>query len=268
MHSGALLLAFGALILGTVPARAQHFEYAPGTVQYRLTLHSGGITDQGGTKQDVSYDTEQRMTLTLARQEGDTLGLTITVDSVSGTLPNGAPMRASSTPGAPPWLKVDAAVSPAGRLYARRGVTGPGAKSVGDFADELYRFLPAVPPALGVGVTWSDTVSTPISQMGTELERSVVTTYRVLGDTSVDGESAWRIGRTVSVEVNGTGTALGQSIRFDTNGKGSGMLYLSRAGRYLGADYRDDILSKATLAPGGITITSTQTQVTKIALVR
>lgn len=257
-------LAIAALAGAALPAHAQRFEYAPGTSQYRLTVQSDGVAEQGGTKQDVKYETAQRMTLTLARRAADTLALTITLDSITGKMPNGAPLNGSSMLG----VKLNAAVSPLGHLYARQGVTGPGVQMLGDFADELFRFLPAVPESLGVGVTWSDTVSTPITQMGTQLKRSIVTSYRVVGDTTLNGESAWRIQRTASATVTGTGNAMGQSIEFETNGTGSGTLYLGRAGRYLGADYRDDLVSKATVGPQKLTITNTQTQTTKIALLR
>lgn len=257
-------LALGALVLAALPAHAQRFEYAPGTSHYRLTVESNGVAEQGGSKQDVTYETEQRMTLTLAKRAVDTLALTITLDSITGKLPNGAPINGSSMLG----VKLNAAVSPLGHVYARQGVSGPGVQMLGDFADELFRFLPAVPPSLAVGVSWSDTVNTPITQMGTQLKRSIVTTYRVAGDTTLNGVPAWRIQRTASAAVSGTGNAMGQSIAFETNGTGSGMLFLSRAGQYLGADYRDDLVSKATVGPQGITVTNTQTQTTRIALLR
>lgn len=257
------LLAVAALACAAVPASAQRFAYAPGTSQYRLTFHSNGVAEQGGAKQDVNYETEQRMTLTLSQRAADTLALTISLDSITGKLPNGAPLNGSSMLG----VKLSATVSPLGRLYARDSLTGPGAQLLGDFADELFRFLPAVPATLGVGVTWSDTVSTPIDQMGTKLERSIITNYRVVGDTVVHGAPAWRIQRTATATVTGTGRALGQSIDFATNGTGSGTLYLSHAGQYLGADYRDDLVSKATVGPQKYTITNTQTQTTSIALV-
>lgn len=245
-------------------ARAQRFEYLPGTSQYRLSVQSTGYAEQGGSRQEVSYDTQQRMTLVLAKRSPDTLGLSITLDSITGRLPTGAAINGSGMLG----IKLQAAVSPLGRLYAREAVTGPGVDLLGDFANELVRFLPALPPTIGVGVSWSDTVATPITQMGTQLNRSIVTTYRVAADTTVDGQAAWRIERSAKETVSGSGNAMGQQIRFETEGSGSGQFYVSHSGQYLGADYKDDLVSKATLAPQGIAITNAQTQLTRIALVR
>lgn len=257
------LLSVAGLAIATAAAGAQNFEYAPGTARYRLSVHATAHAAQGAAGQDVSYDTQQRMTVTLARRTADTLALSITLDSVSGKLPNGAPIDGSSMLG----VKLAAAVSPLGRVYAREGMSGPGVASLGGFADELYRFLPALPATLKPGVSWADTISSPIAQMGTQLKRSIVTTYTVLGDTLIGGQAAWRIERSAMSTLSGTGNAMGQPVDISSSGTGSGALYVSRAGRYLGADFKDDLVSKATLSSQGVSIVNTQTQITTIALV-
>lgn len=263
MKGASNLVIVAGLWMAAATAGAQGFEYAPGTARYRLSVHATAHAAQGAAGQDVSYDTQQRMTVTLARRASDTLGLSITLDSVSGKLPNGAPIDGSSMLG----VKLAAAVSPLGRVYIREGVTGPGVAALGGFADELYRFLPALPAILKPGVSWADTVSTPITQMGTQLRRSIVTTYTVLGDTAIGGQPAWRIERNAISTLAGTGNAMGQSVDISSSGTGSGALYVSRAGRYLGADFKDDLVSKATLSAQGVSIVNTQTQITNIALV-
>jgi len=250
-----------ALALAPQLATAQRLEYATGTTHYDITTNATGFAEQMGQRQDVNFDTEQRVTLTIARHSKDTLDLTMTLDSLSGRMPNGMPIDGAAARG----LKVVGALSPVGRIYSKRIASDSAPEAMRQSAEEMIRFLPVLPPDLKVGTTWADTNTAPVKQMGLEINRKVVTTYKVLGDTTYEGEKSWRIDRAATVTLSGSGTTMGQPVTLDGGATGSGTYYLSTKGTLLGATLKDEVKSKVTLTAAGVDVTSNQTQTTKIA---
>src|SRR3954470_1753131 len=72
--------------------RAQGFEYAPATGQYRVTSHTTGTQEAMGQSQEFQTSNNQLLSVTLARPVRDTLALTIVVDSIAAVGPMGMPM--------------------------------------------------------------------------------------------------------------------------------------------------------------------------------
>lgn len=263
MVARSLFPASLSIALVVVPqlATAQRLEYAPGTTRYAINTNATGYAEQMGQRQDVNFDTEQRVTLTIARHSKDTLDLTMTLDSLAGRMPNGMPIDGSAARG----LKVIGALSPMGRIYSKRIASDSAPEALRQSAEEMIRFLPVLPGDLKVGTTWTDTTATPVKQMGLEINRQIVTTYKVLGDTTYDGEKSWRIDRAATVTLSGSGTTMGQQVTLVGGSTGSGTYYLSAKGTLLGADLKDEVKSKVTLVAAGMDVTSNQTQTTKIA---
>src|SRR5690348_11097076 len=88
-----------ALLLAPKLVTAQRLEYAAGTTHYDITTNATGFAEQMGQRQDVNFDTDQRVTLTIARHSKDTLDLTMTLDSLSGRMPNGMPIDGAAARG-------------------------------------------------------------------------------------------------------------------------------------------------------------------------
>lgn len=260
-HTAAL---GAAVALVPALAGAQRFEYAPGTSQYRIVTTGTGFAEQMGQRQDVNFDTQQRLTLTLARHAKDSLDLTMTLDSLTGRAPNGMPID----PGVASGLKVTGVISPSGRVYTRQIPENPAQAALRQAAEEMARFLPFVPGTVKAGTTWTDTNATPVKQMGMEISRTVITTYKVVGDTMVDGEKSWRIERAATTTLSGSGSAMGQPLTIEGSAVGSGMIFVSPKGLYLGGELKDEVKSKVTLVAQGMDVNSSQTQVTKISRVK
>lgn len=250
-----------SLVVAPALAAAQRLEYAAGTTRYAITTNATGYAERMGQREDVNFDTEQRVTLTIARHSKDTLDLTMTLDSLAGRLPNGMPIDGSAARG----LKVIGTLSPVGRIYTKRIASDSASDQLRQSAEEMIRFLPVLPADLKVGSTWSDTTASPVKQMGLDINRQVVTVYKVVGDTTYDGEKSWRIARAATVTLAGSGTTMGQPVTLEGGSTGTGTYYLSTTGTLLGADLKDEVKSKVTLVSAGMDVTSNQTQVTKIA---
>jgi hypothetical protein len=254
-----LLLAIALAVAPVAPLRAQQ-GYAPGTSRYQVTTSGEGSRDQLGQRQSISYETRQSFTLTLAAAAGDSLALSLTIDSIAGRLSNGLLVPAGAGAG----VTIDAAISRMGTVYrsAIRPSTARSTFSVD--AEELARFLPPIRAALRGGSRWSDTLVAPTSQLGMVLNRRVVTDYQVLGDTLIDGLRAWRIARSSRSNIDGDGTTMGQNIALRAAATGTGVVIVSDGGVYLGGESRDDVRSTAVIGQPGVAITETQTMRTRV----
>ena len=254
-----VVLTIALAITPTGDVRAQR-GYAPGTSHYKVTVVGEGARDQLGARQSVNYETSQSFTLTLGPGSGDTLAMSITIDSLTGRLSNGVRVPAGAGAG----ITVDAAISKAGVVY-RSAVRAGTARTTFDVdADELARFLPLLRGDLRVGAQWSDTLTKPVSQLGMSLARQIVTDYQVLGDTIVDGAHAWRVSRSSRSSVDGEGSSMGQKVTLKAVSTGVGLVVISDAGTYLGGNSRDDVHSTATIGQPGVAVTETQTLKTRV----
>lgn len=230
---------FAALAtLCAAPAGAQGsstFTYAPGTQHYRLTTEVHRNQQMGGGRAPFEFDatTTQFVTLDLARQSPDTMRLTITLDSVHVTSDLDAP-----PPNTQKFFgkKLTGYVSPQGRVYSfapPSGTTDP------DLA-ALYRvfkhfLLPLPDKPLAVGTTWTDTTTEKVNKDGFVITANAVTTSKVAGDTTVNGQPAWRIERRSYIAQSGDKNEAGYPIHMSGEGSMTGVHVVSRTGVYLGS---------------------------------
>jgi hypothetical protein len=255
------VLACTALTAGSL--EAQRFEYAPGTSQYRLTALNKLTQEAQGQKVEQEVTSEQKLTLVLGRQSRDTLSFSVTLDSAKVTTTAGPSPDLSAVLG----LKVTGALSPIGLVYAAKGPDG-AKPELAALADELTRFLPRLRPALSVGATWTDTTAGKVTQMGIALDRTVITTSKVVGDTTFGGERAWRIERSTQAKFAGSGTMDGQPLTMEGTAKGAEQIYVGRTGVYLGGLGNNSAAIKVTLAATGMAVDLTQNQNTTITRVK
>ncbi len=264
MKLPSLSTVIAAAVLTASPLGAQQFQYAPGTAQYRLTAVNKLTQEAQGQKVEQEVTSEQKLTVILGRQGRDTLSFAMTLDSAKVQSPGGPPPDLSALIG----LKVTGALSPFGVVYVVKAPEGSASPMIGPLADEMSRFLPRLRPGLTVGTTWTDTTAGKVNQMGISLDRTVIATSRVVGDTTYQGERAWRIERATQTTFAGTGTSEGQPLTMEGSSKGTDNLFLARNGIYLGGLMNNAATIKVTLVATGMEIGLTQKQNTTISRVK
>jgi hypothetical protein len=257
----------GALVATGVIAGcldAQQFRYVPGTSQYRLTAVNKLTQEAQGQKVEQEVTSEQRLTVTLGRQGRDTLSFAMTLDSAKVQTSAGTAPDLTGLIG----LKVTGALSPIGLVYAAKGPEGPGSEMAAPLADEMSRFLPRLRAGLALGTTWTDTTAGKVDQMGITLDRTVIMTSKVVGDTTYQGERAWRIDRTTQATFAGTGTTQGQPLTMQGSSSGTDNLFVARNGIYLGGLSNTAATIKVILVATGMEVGLTQNQITTIMRVK
>jgi len=264
MFSRANRLALVMSIALPAIAIAQGFEYATGTSQYRITQKTSGTREMMGQKQEISATANQVLTAAIERPAKDTLSMTVTLDSIAAVTPMGPAMGLERFFG----LKVKSKMSPAGRVYSLDGPsdeTLPGASQV---TDGIASFLPHIKKPLANGTTWADTTTTQVKQMGMDVDRKVIATYNVAGDTTVGAEKAWKLTRASSTMMSGSGVTPNGAVTMDGSSKSSGMFFISQKGVLLGGESAEDVNIKLMLAANGMEIGVVQNLTTKVEKVK
>jgi len=265
----ALLVPFlTSLGVPTAPAKDARFAYAPGTHRYRLTTVVERTQAQAGGRAPFEFQTTttQLVTVAIARRSADTLGFTVTLDSVdvASTLAAPAPNLERFR-----GIKITGTISPQGRVYAFEPVSDSGDPETtalyraldGAFSRFLVQF-PARP--LAVGSEWTDSSTVKAQRNGFDVTTTEITTSKLVGDTTIAGRHAWNVERNSSVITSGVKTEGGQPIHLDGDGSISGRHHVSADGVYLGSHSTqrinltlDTSAGSGQMAPIRQTITST-----------
>lgn len=243
-------VALAALLVtafGVDAAGAQSFEYATGASRYKLVTQQKITQEAMGQKQDIEANGEQILSVNVARKSKDTLSVTIVVDSISLTNSVMGATDVSGIKGA----KFSSLIAPNGVVYS---TSAPDSGAAANLGDELARFLPRVTGKLAMGATWTDTLSGKVKQQGLDVERTVITRSKVVGDTTIAGEKAWKIERNSDVKMSGSGTTQGQPISMEGTSTGTGNLYVSPKGTFLSSNSKEDVKMKITLISNGMEI--------------
>lgn len=252
----AALLLVAPLV--ATPLRAQGVEYSAGTMRYRIsTVNHGSQTSPMGN-QDFHVDLKQLLTVNLARPAKDTVVATVTLDSmdISGSA---AKPDLSRLLGA----KFVSYISPTGKLYSTKAPEGAD-PVLTQVTEGVARFLPAYRSNLHSGMAWADTVTDKVNQQGMELNRTVVSSYKVLGDTTVSGTKAFKVSRISKAKAAGSGTTQGQPIAVESATTSDAIFFLSPKGVYLGGRQNDAIDVKVTILAQGAEINVKQTAASTI----
>jgi len=259
-----LLSASLATVLIAAGQASAQFRYAPGTSQYRLTAVNKVTQEAQGQKLHQEVTSEQKLTVVLGRQSRDTLSFAVTLDSARVQTSAGPAPDLSSLMG----LRVTGALSPLGVVYVTKAPEGSTSPIVGPIAEELSRFLPRLRAGLAIGTTWTDTTSGKVNQMGISLDRRAVSTSKVVGDTTYEGERAWRIERATQTTFAGTGTSEGQPLTLEGSSQGADNFFVTHKGVYLGGMMNNAATIKVTLVANGTEVGLTQNQNTTITRVK
>jgi hypothetical protein len=246
----------------SAPLGAQGVEYAPGTTRYRLSTTTKGSQKSPMGNQDFQLDVRQQLTVNIAKQTKDTMVATVTLDSLSLKSAQEAPDLHRLL-----GSKFVSYISPTGRVYSTKPVDGSDAM-LAQVTEGVARFLPTYRRDMKAGMQWADTTSGKVTQQGLEVDRTIVSTYKVIGDTAVAGERALKVERASTVKAAGSGSAQGTPISLESATTSNAVFFLSPKGQYLGGRQNDDINVKITILAQGAEITIKQLAESKIETIK
>jgi hypothetical protein len=235
--------------------------YVAGANRYRVMRESRSSQEMMGQVQTNNVTTYEEFTLDLRGGARDSMRFTITIDSAS---------RRSDMPDAgetPParGRRLSGRVSPRGLVHA----FDPDSSGAEDISSSYRNFLPHLPlQPLSAGLSWTDTVRTPFTQAGIQGTTQTIISSKVLGDTTIDGQKAWRVERMGALSMSGTGNQDGADLILSGAGTANGVSYIAQNGVYLGARSEQELSLKVEVPAASLTIPITQTTVTKIERVR
>lgn len=261
------LVGFGLMLLvplGTSAAQSGSFAYAPGTQHYRWVTEVHREQIQGGGRAPFEFDvtTTQLVTLKLTAKSPDTLQLGITLDSIAVSTKFDAPA---------PDVRhlfgktLTGLISPQGKLYRFDPPAGTTDADVIALYTAFRPFLVSFPSKpVAAGTSWADTTNQHIDKDGFAINVRSITLTRVTGDTTVNGQRAWRVVRHTDIVQSGLSSASPDSQRVTLQGTGSvnGVHVMSHDGVFLGSQstQRVDLTEKNAIsesAPITQTIKST-----------
>lgn len=263
-HSAMLLVA------STLPALGQ-IHYTPTVQRYRLHSTVERSQEQNGQKTSGVITNEQQVTVSLQApgskstvSDKDTLRFAVTLDSVNMSsnlavqLPDVQVMQGT---------KVSGAMLPSGKVLSfnsdTKATDGVDRESI---VSSMAHFLLTLPPSAGANATWTDTANTNFSKDGTSMKTSTITVSKVIGDTTVAGQQAWRVHRTSTLVISGTQAQSNQQISMDGTGTGEAMYYIGTNGVYLGSTSTQTM--SETVKASGIVIPVTQTATSVVTIIK
>ena len=97
-----------------------------------------------------------------------------------------------------------------------------------------------------------------------QLDRTIVSNYRVVGDTTIGGERAVRVRRVTSSKATGAGNMQASAMNLEMNSAGTGTYFVTTRGAFLGGTSSDDITTRITVLPQNIQIGVKQSAETRI----
>ncbi len=244
----------GGAIVTPIASAQGSAAYAPGKLRYHVTTVSTRAQPLGGGRApfDFTTTTNQWIGLEVAPQSADTLKIAMTVDSIRITSTLDAPAPDLSVfQGA----KFAGTMSARGHVYTLAPAGGSTDSKLAAFSTALKRFLPILPErSLATGTSWADTVVEHPSVGTIKITSSSVTTYKVAGDTTVNGQHAWRIDRFTTIAQLGKGMEAGRPLEVSGSGTVTGMQLFTDSGVLLGGSstQRTDLQEKMSESDGAV----------------
>jgi hypothetical protein len=101
---------------------------------------------------------------------------------------------------------------------------------------EYRNFFVTLAPDAALGRTWVDTLVIPLEARGLNFgTATMVTTSKIVGDTTYAGAKAWKIQRTAEGSGSGTTEQMGMELTLRMATNASGTIYFGVAGAQVGA---------------------------------
>ena len=256
----ASLPALAATLIAQKP-----MTYAPGSARYHLISVITRSQEQGGQKAEFKITNEQQVTVKLSAHGSDTLDFAYTLDSskvVSNPpvqLPDVSKLVGTSVMGS---------MSAHGKVYALSSSAADSDPDAKNLVEGMSKFLLPLPEDAAVGSSWTDTTVNSVSSEGNKLDMSAITTSRVVGDTTFQGQKAWRVERTSVLSLQGKQSQGGQELQVEGEGTGNGTYYLGANGVYLGSSATQRMNMRITLPATGQTVPVTQAVTSTVEMIR
>jgi hypothetical protein len=258
------------VVASTLPALGQ-IHYTPTVQHYRLHSTVQRSQEQNGQKTDGVITNEQQVTVAIqapgskgALTDKDTLQFAVTLDSVNMSsnlavqLPDVQVMQGT---------KVSGAMLPSGKVLRFGSDTKvPDGVDRESIVASMAHFLLTLPATAGAGTTWTDTATTNVSKDSSTINTQTITVSKVIGDTTVGGQAAWRVHRTSTLVISGMQAQANQKITMDGTGTGEAMYYIGTNGIYLGSTATQSM--KETVKAAGTVIPVTQTATSTVTIIR
>lgn len=242
-----------ALATGALPLGAQGFRYAPGTSTYDASVVTKMTREIAGQRMDSEITQHQRLTVAITDAPGDTLRIGVTIDTATVRSETGHENVAELI-----GLTVEGKISPVGEVYSSALVGAELGPAGAVIATELAKILPRMRRDLRVGLAWTDTIAEQVDMLGLPIRRRTIMTSRVVGDTTVAGERAWRVDRQADVSFSGEGRLQGQQFTLSGSSTATGQIVVGRSGRYLGSTQTDSVRTQFTSSGNAFAISQTQ----------
>lgn len=257
----SLALILASPLAGTLAA--QTAEYSAGATKYRVITNAKGSQTTPAGNQSFDIALREQLTVDLTKPAKDTVMATMTLDSIALSSSAGPTPDVSTVKGA----KFVTMMSPTGKVYTTQPPAGLD-PTLAQVTDGIARFLPAYPANLTKGMAWADTTKGKVTQMGMEVDRTIISRYTVAGDTTYAGQKALKVNRATSTIATGSGSAQGTPITMEATGKGNGTYFISPRGAYLGATTTEDVDSKITVLGQNVEIGVKQSVQTTVETIK
>ncbi len=258
----SLSAALSVLAISALPAQTVA-TYAPGSRRYHLMSVISRDQEQDGQHSKFTITNEQIVSVTLAAHAKDTLEFAYTMDSSSVvsdppvTLPDISGMKGT---------QVHGVMSPSGKVYTFSSTAQQNDPDMKNLIEGMTRFLVTLPQHPRVGNKWVDTTTNKQESNGAHLDLKTITTSSILGDTTYQGQPAWRVHRAADLSIAGTQSTLDQDLSVDGHGSSDGFYFISSDGVYLGSTSNQTMKMNVTEKTSGKTIPVTQVVTSKVEL--
>lgn len=252
-----------ALPVAAAPLAAQRVEYAPGTTRYLISTTTTGTQTSAMGNRSFQLGLDQRLTVSLTKPARDTMVATLTIDSLKMRTEEANVPDVSHLAGSTFVLRL----SPTGKVYDTKAPAG-GDQILAQLSEGVSRFLPTFRADLHVGETWADTTTGKVTQQGLQVDRTIIASYKVTGDTAIAGEPAFKVKRLTNVKATGGGTSGGQAVTLQSTTQSDADFLIGKRGVFLGGNTKDDVNLKVTVVAQNSEILITQQARTKIEALR
>jgi hypothetical protein len=272
--SKPFLAAAIALAAASSAASAQSFAYKPGAQSYRVDQTLAASQTVQGMTQSSEATTAQFVSVQLAPGSGG-MGVTFVIDSVVVMPPSGetaaSPAQAAvhakavDDAKAVKGRKLVGVMTPLGRVQ-ELAVTDTVVPNALQLANGFKAFLVPFPNAsIKTGMTWTDTTTNEFKNMsGIDGTTKTVVNYTVTGDTTVNGQRAWRVAQKGTIAMNGAGVASGTDVTLSGTGTMAGTLVVGQNGVYLGGTMEQEQSLSVEVPAASMTIPITNKVTTRI----
>lgn len=260
----AALASLTTTATGELRAQAP-IMYAPGSARYHLISVITRSQEQGGQKAQFKITNEQQVTVKLSAHGKDTLDFAYTLDSSKVVseppvqLPDVSKLVGTSVKGS---------MSAHGTVYALSSNAADSDADAKNLMEGMSKFLLPIPKDAAVGSSWTDTTVNSVTSEGNKLDMSAITTSTLVGDTTFQGQKAWRVERSSVLSLRGKQSQAGQELQVEGEGTGNGTYYLGANGVYLGSTATQRMNMRVSLPATGESVPVTQAVTSTVEMIR